>query len=76
MKLKQERKTGMDDIPELTRALPKWEYKVVKIETDLEKHLDELGAMGWELVTIEHREYSQDGIPHKYLWTVFKRPVF
>ncbi len=73
MKLKPDKHKALDDIPEFTRKLQKWEYKVATIESDLENHLDQLGAMGWELVTIESRARGEAG--QKYLWTVFKRPV-
>ncbi len=32
--------------------MQKWEYHIVKAIS--ESHLDEMGAMGWELVTVVH----------------------
>lgn len=66
----------IDDIPTLSQKMPKWEYKTENISEDLEKRLDDLGAMGWELVTIEKTDAVKDGNVVEYMWTVFKRPVF
>ncbi|MGV8123063.1 MAG: hypothetical protein AB2L14_25150 [Candidatus Xenobiia bacterium LiM19] len=75
MKLKNE-KNADDDIPDATRAPQKWEYKVEKIASGLEKRLDLLGEAGWELVTIKEKEEIIDGSVSRYIWTVFKRPVY
>ncbi len=75
MKFKTEKKTD-DDIPEVTRAPQKWEYKVEKIISGLEKRLDMLGDGGWELVAIQEKEEIIDCSASRYIWTVFKRPVY
>ena len=52
----------------------RWEYQCVtrRTETTLEKHLNDLGQSGWELVSIDHGK-DLKGI---VCWTAFvKRPA-
>lgn len=75
MKFRNEKK-AVEDIPEIARAPQKWEYKVEKIASGLEKRLDVLGDGGWELVAIQEKEETIDGSVSRYIWSVFKRPVY
>ncbi|MDQ7821744.1 MAG: DUF4177 domain-containing protein [Candidatus Eremiobacteraeota bacterium] len=74
--MKQHKKQEAPGLPDLPRALQKWEYKVMLFTADLERHLDELGEKGWELVAIEQREITREGAAPPATWTVFKRPVY
>lgn len=62
--------------------MAKWEYQVVKTETDLTETLNSLGSEGWELVSVaikrEHIERQYFGDSDKdidYQFAYLKREV-
>jgi hypothetical protein len=53
-----------------------WRYLIqVLTEMELEHELDELGGVGWELVTAHWEEFSLGGRSHMQVRCIFKRPT-
>lgn len=57
-------------------AVMQWQYITeIYSEIELQRALDELGSVGWELVTAHWDEFSLGGRSHMQARCILKRPV-